>query len=195
MIPTQENPEPTIQTPQVPKKSSKLGVIILIVMLLVLVGAGIYYVTKPKPKTAAPAVVESGTASLTLSPSSETVQKGKTLTISVFEDSGDKPVNAVQAVISYPADTFDFQSIDSTGSAFEIQAQATGGGGKVTITRGQQGSVIGKHLVAKVNLVPKKDSGQAAVTFTDDSALLSSNDNKNILGQKTGGNYTIEAAQ
>ncbi len=196
MIPTQESTDPITKIPQAPKKSSKLGVILLIVLLLVAVGVGVYFLTKPKPKTTAPqAVTQSSTASLSLSPATGSVQKGKTLTVSVFEDSGDKPVNAVQAVVTYPADKFDFQSIDAAGSAFEIQAESTGAGGKITIARGQQGPVVGKHLVAKINLVAKADSGQAALDFADSSALVTSTDNKNILSQKTGGNYTFEAAQ
>ncbi len=195
MIPTQESPEPT-QTSTVTSgpKSHKLIIIILAVILLSAVGAAIYYMTRPEPTTPAPAAVQSGSAALSVTPASETVQKGKTFTVTVWADTQDQSANAVQANLTYPADKLDFQSVDGSESTYEIQADSNGGGGTVTIARGQVGGVIGKHIVAKINFVAKVDTGTSEIKFADTSSIIRSTDNSNILGQTTGGNYIMEAS-
>jgi hypothetical protein len=109
--------------------------------------------------------------SLTLS-SASSVTKGSSLTFSLYETS-DVPVNGVKAVISYPADKFDFVSI-SNSSAFSVAAVSSGGGGTVRIDRGALSPVSGKQLVATFRLKAKVDSGTGAVSVDGSSAVVSS---------------------
>ena len=75
------------------------------------------------------------TATLYLSPASGSVSKGSILTVSIRENSGNEPVNSVQANLSYPANLLDFVSINSS-SAWGVVAQNSGGSGSVQIARG-----------------------------------------------------------
>jgi chitodextrinase len=131
---------------------------------------------------------------LYLSPSSSIVTNGSTFTVSVRESSGTDPVNAVQANLTYDATKLDFVSIDSTGTAFATEAEATGGAGVVKIARGTVTAVTGDQLVAKVTFRSKISTGSAAVDFSVGSALVRSTDNTDILVTKTGGTYGPDSA-
>jgi cytoskeletal protein RodZ len=132
-----------------------------------------------------------GNAKLYLKPSNEQVNAGSSVTFEVWVDTGDKPVNAVQANLTYPVDKFDFSSISANGSAFEIQAVSTGANGKISIARGHIGDLKGPNLVAKVVLTAKSSKGDAQVSFAADSAVVTSTDHKNILKDKTGSTFKI----
>ena len=151
------------------------------------IGAYIIYqaTAAPKPKT------PSNQVSLSLEPASQKVPVGTVLTLSVWVDSYDQPVNAVQANLSYPADKYDFVNIDASLSAFGIEAQASGGNGSVNIARGQVGSISGHQLLAKINLLAKDNNGSSSVSFSGGSAVVRSTDNVNILNQTKGGRYTL----
>jgi hypothetical protein len=134
------------------------------------------------------------TPNLSVAPTSQSVGAGTTLTVEVWEDSGDKTVNAVQANISYPIDKFNFVSIDSSGTAFGVDAQAVGGNGKITIARGSTTPITGKQLVAKVKLTPLSGSRKkstAVISFDKGSALLSDTSNSDILAATYNGSYTL----
>src|SRR6185312_11385019 len=99
---------------------------------------------------------------------------------------------------SYPAGLVDFVSIDTTGTAFSVEAQSTGGSGTINIARGTCGgcaAVTGDQLVATINFKTKSTSGAAAVAFTSGTALVSSSSNQDILGglgATGGGTYTVD---
>jgi hypothetical protein len=133
-----------------------------------------------------------GTGKLYIKQTSQTVNTGGAVTFEVWEDSGNQPVNAVQANLSYPTDKFDFSAIDTKGSAFEVQAASTGGSGKVQIARGHIGTLKGANLLAKVTLMAKDVKGDAPVDFTTGSAIVTSTDHKDILTEKTGSTYKVE---
>src|SRR5262249_37063114 len=111
--------------------------------------------------------------------------------LSIYEDSQNDPVNAVQANLTYMSNQFDFVKIDDSGSAFAIKAQNDGGNGKISIARGNIHPVTGKQLIAKVVLKSKVSSGSADINFTDGSGIVRSSDNKEILQDSTGGTYTL----
>src|SRR5689334_15585976 len=69
-------------------------------------------------------------ASIYLSPSARSVTSGASFSIAIRMSSG-SAVNAVQANVTYPTSKLDYLSTSFSGSAFEIQAQSTGGGGSV----------------------------------------------------------------
>lgn len=199
MEPNTQNNLPTSQ----PKKALPGKLLVVLVLAVILVGGGIVLFAK-KPKNETPAQNNStestNTANdsankvgaLSLEPTEGTVTTGKDLTFVVWVDSKDVPVNAVQANLNYPADKFDFVSIDSSGSAFTIQAEATGGDGKVSVARGQVGGVTGKQLVAKVTLRAKTTGGNADISFSNDSAVISATDNKNVLNNSSGAQFSVE---
>ncbi|MDP2702661.1 MAG: cohesin domain-containing protein, partial [Candidatus Rokubacteria bacterium] len=140
----------------------------------------------------APFAAYADSATLYLSPASGSVSKGSILTISVRENSGNEPVNSVQANLSYPANLLDFVSISSS-SAWGVVAQNSGGGGSVQIARGALPAVSGDQLVASVRFKAKTDSGTASINFASGSAVVSANSNTDVKSGERGGNYTLKA--
>src|SRR3989304_6057950 len=138
----------------------------------------------PRPAYAA-------SASLFLSPASSSVSQGSIITVSVRKNSGSKPVNAVQANLSYPADKLDYVSI-SNSSAFSIVAQNSGGGGSVQIARGANPAVTGNQLVASVRFKAKVASGTATVSIAAGSSVVSASSNSNIMTSTGGGSYSLK---
>ncbi|HEY4695176.1 MAG TPA: hypothetical protein VIH52_04425 [Candidatus Nanoarchaeia archaeon] len=129
-------------------------------------------------------------ATLYLSPASKTVNNGENFAVSVYTNTGGDPVNAVQANLSYPTATLQFISVDSSGSAFEIAAETSGGSGSVRIGKGTLTPKTGVQLVGIVNFKAIA-AGTASVSFASGSAVLRSTDNANILSGPTGGTYTV----
>jgi hypothetical protein len=142
------------------------------------------------PLLSAPSAL-AASATLSLSPASSSVTQGNILTVSIYENSDDEPVNAATATLSYPTDKLDFVSISSS-SAFAIVAANSGGGGTVSIDRGALPAVTGRQLVASVRFSAKTNSGSAAVTITS-GTVVSANSNSNIMSGSSGGNYTFKA--
>lgn len=133
-----------------------------------------------------------GGAVLYLSPGSATVKAGSTLAVYIRVNSGSEPVNAVQANLTYPADRLEFKSISSAGSAFDISAEASGGGGSVRIARGSVNPVTGDKLVATVYFRVLASSGSGSIMFAGGSDVIRSTDNVSILAGKTGGTYYFQ---
>lgn len=132
-----------------------------------------------------------GAATFSLSPSSAPVAPGDILDVSVYEDSGTDKINALQANLTY-SNSLTFVSLDSTGSAFDIKAQATGGGGAVSIGRGTATPVSGSQFVAKIRFtVNSNASGTAQIDFTSGTALVRSTDNGAESLTFVNGSYTI----
>lgn len=114
------------------------------------------------------------------------------LIANVWVDSRSEPVNAVQAVINYPADKLTYVSSDSSSSQFTVQAESTNTAGRLVISRGSTTPLTGDQLIATVVFKPVSGStGKASLTFDASSQLLSSSSHLNILGQTTGGQYTL----
>lgn len=133
-------------------------------------------------------------ASLYLAPASSTVNQESYLSVAIRVNTGGDKVNAVQANLSYPADKLDYISTSSSGSAFDVEAESSGGGGSVKIARGKVGTVTGDQLVATITFKAKLSSGSAIISFTAGSAVVRSSDSKDILSGKSGGTYNFKAA-
>ena len=130
---------------------------------------------------------------LSVDPGSKTVSKGQTIKAAIRLNTGSQHVNAVQANLTYPADKFDFVSIDSKGSAFAIEAQSKGGNGKIEIARGSIASVKSSNvLIAYVNLRAKSSGKKLSVAFTNGTVVVSSQTNLNILQKKNNGTFVIK---
>jgi len=134
-----------------------------------------------------------------LNPSTVTVGPNGTFSVQVRENSGTTGVNALQANFSYPSGLVTCNSIDTSSSAFSVEAQSTCSGGQVTIARGVAGgsaALTGDQLVAVVNFTADASSGTATMAFTTGTALVSAASNQDILGSLSatgGGTYTIDA--
>lgn len=130
-------------------------------------------------------------ASLYLSPGVKTVAQGASFSVAVRANSGGEAVNAVQANLVYPADKLELTGVGSGGTAFEIQAEKSAGGGSVRIGRGTVSAKSGDLLVASLTFKARVSSGTAAVSFTDGTAVVRSSDSTGILGSKAGGTYSF----
>lgn len=198
----QEQPlaQPSL-TPSSGGKHPKIIIVVIILALALLGGVIVYAVSQSNKKSEGNQGQQGQTepaktdASLYLTPSSTPVKEGEPFTVTVWVDTGSQSVNSVEVDLDYPTDKLDFQSISSEGSAFEIEAEASAGGGKITIARGQIGGVVGRHEVGKITFVPKVAEGEAAVNILDSSMVVNSVDNTNINGSVTGGTYTLGAKQ
>lgn len=172
--------------------SSTHLLVLIVVFLLLLVGALVIKQNKTSAPTM-PRITNSNGPSLSLAVSQTKLQPGSEIAVDVWEDSGNQPVNAVQANIKYPVDQFKFVSINPSKGSFEIEAQSTGKNGAIIIARGHRGSLTGRQLVATVKLKVIGDSGSTSLSFQKGSALLEQVSNKDILARSTGLNFTIEA--
>ena len=152
-------------------------------LALLVFGAGLLVIAK--------LVFAAGTATLYLSPASGTFAQGDTISIDIYEDSGTDTVNAVQANLSYPDNLLNFTGITSS-SAFNVEAQSTGGNGSVQIARGATTPVSGNQLVATVRFTAAA-GGQANISFTSGSAVIRSTDNGAQTLTTTGASYTINS--
>lgn len=111
-----------------------------------------------------------------LNPSSQVVGPNGTITVQVRENSGTTAVNAAQANFSYPTSLVSFQSLDTSGSAFSIQAQLL----PYTIgTIAQSGTAItgtntgfAPYLTGQT--ITYSDGTTATVTYVDSTHLTSS---------------------
>jgi hypothetical protein len=132
-------------------------------------------------------------ATLYLTPSTSSVAKGDSVTISVRENSGSESVNAVQANFSYPASLLQYVST-SNSSAFSIVAQTSAGSGSVKLARGALPAVSGTQVVASVTFKALASSGTAALTFTKGSSVVSATSNTNIMTNAAGTSVTLKAS-
>lgn len=160
-----------------------------LVFLLVFVSAGITYLYS---SSAAPSKnATAGDVSMYVTPTKQRVTGDQTLQVYVWTDSKDKPVNAVQAVITYPADKLLYLSSDSTSSQFTVQAETTNQPGRLVIARGSTTPLTGNQLLATVTFKPLASTGQASLGFDDTSMVLSSDTNTNILSRRQEGRYQL----
>lgn len=116
---------------------------------------------------------------------------GSDLIVSVRENSGSEPVNAVKADLTYSTSSLTYSSIRSS-SAFSIVAQNSGGNGSVHVDRGALPAVSGDQLVASVVFRSKVSNGTVTVNIANSSSVISASSNTNILASTKGGSYTFK---
>lgn len=108
--------------------------------------------------------------SLYVSPSGTSVAGGSSFSLYVRVNAT-STVDAVQANLSYPADKLTFLG-SYAGSAFEIQAENSGGGGSIRIGRGTLAAKSGDQLIATISFRAIPSSGSATVAFTSGSEAV-----------------------
>lgn len=174
------------------KEDKKTNIIVALVCVVVIVVVGTALLIRNHSSSSADKNDDTGNASMTLSPSSQSPAKDSDVSVSVWAHSSGLSVNAVQANLSYPTDMFDFVSIDTSNSAFSLDAQSLGNDGKVAIARGSTTPLRGNLLVGVVKLHSKQKAGKAKLSFTDGTALLSDTSHKDVLVTKSGATYTVK---
>ncbi len=134
-----------------------------------------------------------------LTPSGQTFASNTTFTIQVREDSGNSPVNAVQANFSYPTNLVEFVSIDTSNGAFATIAESSGANGQIKIAAASSPGTTpptGDRLIASVTFRTRSVSGSVNMNFLSGTALVSSQTNNDLLTSlnNTGsGSYTVDA--
>jgi len=118
------------------------------------------------------------------------VVNGQTATAEIWIDAGSQQVNAAQANLKYPTDRLQYEGVDSSKSDFGIDAEATHSGGKIQVVRGTINPVSGKHLLTKVTFKAQAH-GSAKIELTDQSAIVSSTSNKNVLSGRAAGEFDV----
>ena len=190
-------------------KSSKTGYfsplqLILIAVSLAVVGLLLYkaFTAAPTSNSAKTKNPQNSTqtppteaaSKLYLNPASQNLASGAQITVEIREDSGNTPVNAVQANLSYPADKLTYLSVDYTGSAFDVQAQEKTENGQIFIARGSYDGKTGEQLIAKVNFQAISGPTTAELKFQAGSSLISATTHKDTLSSDNlkGAVYTIQ---
>lgn len=135
-------------------------------------------------------------ATLKLSPSSQTVPKDSTFTIAILLSTGGDAINFVNANLTFPKDKLKVDSLDDSGTFITIWPDKTFNNdlGRINLAGGLYNPGInGEDL--KMIVVRFKTIGNAgdvaAVSFKDSSEVYRLSDITDILGNKVNGNYTI----
>lgn len=129
-------------------------------------------------------------ASLSLAPNKNQLDEKELGTVLLTVNSGESLINAVQLTISYPSNKLDFLGIDSSQTAFAIQAENTGSNGIIKIARGTIQPVKGEKIVAKVLFSARTRADTKEISIINPTLVLNSTTNQNIF---TGTVYTIPA--
>ncbi len=133
-----------------------------------------------------------GSASLSFTPLTSSVETGKTIKVDINENSGSEVVNVIEINATYNSTRFEFVGISYDGSAFDIAVSGTGGGGIIQITRGTTSGVSGTKKVASVTFKALTGSGTAQLNFASGSAIVRSSDYANVWNElPSTANYTI----
>ena len=133
---------------------------------------------------------------ITLESSKDLVKSGEELLVTVNLDPGEgNKTNSFIASLSYPQDKLTFESVDPDKSSFKMALQADGGNGKVTIIRGSIGPLKGKQVAGEVKFKATKDVSASEITVNNDSAIIRTSDNTNILPGSTVQNNSGGQAQ
>lgn len=128
---------------------------------------------------------------LYLTPASGSYSSGTTVTVTIKENSGSTPVNAVQANLTYPSSQLQFQSINTSTSPFTTTLQNSGGSGTVQIGVGALGSSVTGDAIIAIVTFTVIGTGTAAVQFAAGSGIAQTSDSTDICKKKTGSSYTL----
>ena len=142
-----------------------------------------------------PQIIRAQTATLYFSPSSGTFSQGDSFWLTIMVNTAGQAVNAVAAYFSYPEDKLTALGVDTSGSVMTIWAEKNAGSGKVEIAGGlPTPGFSGIKKIASIGFKAKVSSGSVNLKFSEDSAVLTDAENKNILSLvKSGeGNYSFK---
>lgn len=199
MEPTNQN-NPT-QNPAPKKNSMPIIIVVLLIILAALIAGVVFWSNSSSDSTSQPTTATTGDVnSLQAQISGEsdisTLKADEVVSVSVYVDSNEEPVNAVGATFTYPEDALEFQSIDTSNTAFPTVAASSGGSGTVRIEAGIAPGgepVSGKQLLAVVQFKSKGSSGEKELVFVDGTQVIRDETFENILGSTQNVKLTFEA--
>ena len=138
---------------------------------------------------------ESLAASLTLSPSSQSIKVGEPLTVTIKFDTSGEVAKVVKASLTFPSSllTVETDGIQTTGTAITSWTERiySNSAGTIDLTGNPNASGADK-LLASIKFTTKA-LGTANLSFTTDSQILKASDSSNIIDLQTskGGAYII----
>lgn len=131
---------------------------------------------------------------LFLSPAGGSFYAGDTLAVDVMVDTQGRALNAVASYIRYPADLLEVISVDTAGSPMEFIVEKNYGSGLIEISGGSPTpGFLGVYPIATIEfraLAP----GEAMLSFSPDSAVMTNFGNQNIFEGNSGVLYEILGA-
>lgn len=130
-------------------------------------------------------VQAAGNDTMYIIPKSGAYAVGQNVVVELRANSNSEQVNAVQFEMGYSSN-MQFISIETTGSAYNVDAQKNHVNGKVVVARGSTTPLTGDKLVAIVNLRVMA-TGTGNLQTLNSSVLVNSAENKNIVDTRSGG--------
>ena len=151
--------------------------------LAVVVTAGLAGLVNP-----AAASARSPQASLYLTPSSGSPGVGDELDVQIRVNTGSQFTNAVQANLTYPSSQLSVLGFDNSMSSFPVVAQQQASDGLIQVAHGTLTPVSGDTNLTTVRF-QVISTGTAQVCPTDQSEIVSSSTNLEILSAKSGATF------
>lgn len=135
-----------------------------------------------------PATVSAdGNDSIYLTPNGGSFTVGQRFKVEIRENSNGEAINAVQVELGFPANMLEVWGIDHPGSDFDVDAQRTAASGTAIVAKGTTTPFTGDKLVARVEFKVIA-AGSINIQVRDNSVLVSSQGNKNIVDSRVGAN-------
>ena len=157
----------------------KYGLVLVAILTIGICGGYVVNSSQAEKNKSQP-VVDSSSASIYLTPANQNISNNQSFSVAVKANSGATNVNAVQATISYPSNIVEVVSISTENSAYKLDVISSNSNGKITIARGQIGGITGDNIVANITF-KSKSTGKATLKFINETALVDSKTNKNII--------------
>ena len=132
-------------------------------------------------------------AKLLLQPSSSSYAIAEEFWLDIMVDTGTTNVNAVAAHIKYPTNLVEPLKVNMQGSVLTLIAESIAQDGMIKISGGKASPGFqGMHKLGSVGFRVKQ-TGTLTLSFSSESAIMTNNDNKNILNlnSSTKGVYTL----
>lgn len=136
---------------------------------------------------------EDKSKSIYISPADGSYPLNGMFAVDIRSNSGSTPVNAIQVTLTY-SNEVQFMSVSGDGSSYDIDAQKSGGGGTVMLSRGSNKPLSGDQLVAKVSFkVISTGIGNLTIDGAK-SKLVSAVTHQNIATTYGDGDYILVPA-
>lgn len=135
-----------------------------------------------------PEIISAQSATLYFSPASGTFTEGESFWVALMVNTGTDAVNALAAYLTYPEDKLQPLGVDTAGSVIEMWAEKNFSGGRIEISGGvPTPGFSGVKKIIALGFKVKVSSGSATLTFSDDSAVVTDAENKDIFSLSTSG--------
>ncbi len=145
------------------------------------------------PSGSAPTSATTSPASITLSPTTKTITVGSRIVVTVTVNTGDRPVNAIQAFLTFPDANLDCSTY-TLGTTFTVEAAHLCNGSQAAIAASipaGASNFTGTTVVAKFTLTARH-TGKVPVGFDRNRTMVAdAATNSDILGSWNTSTVTI----